>query len=60
MRRKLEMAKNKNMLIKIATDYMQSEIDKLTNEHNEQLRKVNEQHKAQITETKKKQWVRIL
>lgn len=57
MRRKLETANDKGGLIKIAMDCMQAEIDKITNEHNDHLKKLFESHNAQISETKKKQWV---
>lgn len=57
MRRKLEPIKDKNQLIKVAMDCMQAEIDKITNEHNEHLKKLFESHNTQISETKKKQWV---
>lgn len=59
MRRKLETSRDKKELIKIAMDCMQGEIDKITNEHNEHLKKLFESHNAQISETKKKQWVRV-
>lgn len=57
MRRKLETCKDKSQLIKIAMDCMQTEVDKITNDHNEHLKKLFESHNAQISETKKKQWV---
>ncbi|GJQ70483.1 hypothetical protein Trydic_g22895 [Trypoxylus dichotomus] len=56
MRRKLEQANDKKELITIAMDCMQQEIDTITNDHNEQLKKLSEVHKVQISETKKKQW----
>jgi hypothetical protein len=38
-------------------DSMQGELDKITNDHNEHLKRLFESHNAQISETKKKQWV---
>lgn len=60
MRRKLEQTKNKNLLIKTAMDCMQLEMDRLINEHNDQIKKLVEAHNKQISETKKKQWVRLM
>lgn len=57
MRRKLESVRDKKDLIKVAMDCMQTEIDKITNDHNDHLKKLFESHNAQISETKKKQWV---
>lgn len=57
MRRKLEQSKEKNHLIKIAMDCMQAETDRIVNENNEHLKKIFEAHHAQLSETKKKQWV---
>ncbi|KRT79504.1 hypothetical protein AMK59_6388 [Oryctes borbonicus] len=57
MRRKLEQAIDKKDLITTAMDCMQQEIDSISNEHNEQLKKLVEAHKIQVSETKKKQWV---
>lgn len=57
MRRKLETTRDKKDLIKTAMDCMQNEIDRITNDHNEHLKKLFESHNAQISETKKKQWV---
>lgn len=59
MRRKLESNRDKRELIKVAMDCMQTEIDKITNENNEHLKRLFESHNSQISETKKKQWVRI-
>lgn len=39
-------------------DCMQTEIDKMTNDHNDHLKRLFESHNQQISETKKKQWVR--
>lgn len=58
MRRKLELCKgNTKQLIVTAMDSMQAEIDRIQNEHNETLKRLFESHNAQISETKKKQWV---
>lgn len=57
MRRKLENIREKKDLIKAAMECMQTEIDRITNDHNEHLKKLFESHNAQISETKKKQWV---
>lgn len=57
MRRKLECLPNKKEIIKCAMDCMQIEIDKITNDHNEHLKRLFESHNQQISETKKKQWV---
>lgn len=57
MRRKLEQAKDKKHLISTAMDCMQQEIDRITNDHNEHLKKLYEAHQSQLSETKKKQWV---
>lgn len=59
MRRKMESLTDRNDLIKCAMDCMQAEISKITNEHNEHLKRLFETHNAQISETKKKQWVRM-
>lgn len=59
MRRKLEQAKEKKQLISTAMDCMQQEIDRIVNEHNEHLKKLFHSHQAQISETKKKQWVTL-
>ncbi|XP_056632307.1 zinc finger MYND domain-containing protein 11 isoform X1 [Diorhabda sublineata] len=56
MRRKLECLPNKKEIIKCAMDCMQIEIDKITNDHNEHLKRLFESHNQQISETKKKQW----
>jgi hypothetical protein len=56
MRRKLECLSDKRELIKCAMDSMQGELDKITNDHNEHLKRLFESHNAQISETKKKQW----
>lgn len=57
MRWKVEMLTDKNEIIKCAMECMQAEIDRLTEERNEHLKKLFESHNAQISETKKKQWV---
>lgn len=56
MRRKLECLPDKKEIIKCAMDCMQVEIDSITNEHNEHLKRLFESHNQQISETKKKQW----
>ncbi|KAG5882338.1 hypothetical protein JTB14_037623 [Gonioctena quinquepunctata] len=56
MRRKLECLPNKKDIIKCAMDCMQIEIDRITNDHNEHLKRLFESHNQQISETKKKQW----
>ncbi|XP_017771081.1 PREDICTED: zinc finger MYND domain-containing protein 11 [Nicrophorus vespilloides] len=56
MRRKLEQCKDKKQLILQAMDCMQIETDRITNEHNDTLKKLFEAHNTQISETKKKQW----
>ncbi|XP_063903277.1 zinc finger MYND domain-containing protein 11 isoform X2 [Zophobas morio] len=56
MRRKMESLSDKKDLIKCAMDCMQTEVDKITNEHNEHLKRLFESHNQQISETKKKQW----
>lgn len=38
---------------------MQGEIDAINSEHDEYLKKIFEAHNAQISETKKKQWVSV-
>lgn len=53
----MENIRDKKELIKTAMDCMQNEIDRITNDHNEHLKKLFESHNAQISETKKKQWV---
>lgn len=58
MRRRLESLGDKKDVIKCAMECMQSEIDRITNDHNDHLKKLFESHNAQISETKKKQWVR--
>lgn len=60
MRRKLESIRDKKELIKTSMDCMQNEIDRITNDHNEHLKKLFESHNAQISETKKKQWVGVV
>lgn len=57
MRERLEAAKDKQEMIKIAMDCMQMEIDRQMTEHNEHIRRLVEVHARQISETKKKQWV---
>lgn len=57
MRRKLESLTNKNEIIKCAMDCMQAEVDRITNDNNDNLKRLFESHNAQISETKKKQWV---
>lgn len=57
MRRKLETIRDKKDLIKSAMDCMQTEIDRITNDHNDHLKRLFESHNAQISETKRKQWV---
>lgn len=57
MRRKLENLSNKKEIIKCSMDCMQVEIDRITNDHNEHLKRLFESHNQQISETKKKQWV---
>lgn len=57
MRRKLENLLNKKDIIKCAMDCMQMEIDKITNDNNDHLKRLFESHNQQISETKKKQWV---
>ncbi|EFA03764.2 zinc finger MYND domain-containing protein 11 isoform X2 [Tribolium castaneum] len=56
MRRRLECVSDKKELIKCAMDCMQSEIDQITNNHNDHLKRLFESHNAQISEIKKKQW----
>ncbi|KAF7270039.1 zinc finger MYND domain-containing protein 11 [Rhynchophorus ferrugineus] len=56
MRRKLESLPNKDAIIRCAMNCMQEEIDKITNDHNDHLKRLFESHNAQISETKKKQW----
>ncbi|XP_049821980.1 zinc finger MYND domain-containing protein 11 isoform X2 [Aethina tumida] len=56
MRRMMEGVTDQKTLIKMAMDCMQSELDKLTNNHNEHLKRLFESHNNQISETKKKQW----
>ncbi|KAK9739784.1 Bromodomain [Popillia japonica] len=56
MRRKLEQTKEKKQLITVAMDCMQHEIDRITNDHNDHLKKLYDLHQVQISETKKKQW----
>ncbi|CAG9853703.1 unnamed protein product [Phyllotreta striolata] len=56
MRRTLERLPNKKEIIKCAMDCMQTEIDKIMNDHNEHLKRLFESHNQQISETKKKQW----
>lgn len=51
------MLTDKNEIIKCAMECMQAEIDRLTEERNEHLKKLFESHNTQISETKKKQWV---
>lgn len=59
MRRKLELTKDKNELIKIAMDCMQMEMDRQMTEHNDYVKRLTESHNKKLSETKKKQWVRI-
>lgn len=56
MRRKLECLPNKKDIIKCAMDCMQVEVDRMTNDHNDHLKRLFESHNQQISETKKKQW----
>ncbi|XP_066251129.1 zinc finger MYND domain-containing protein 11 isoform X2 [Euwallacea similis] len=56
MRRKAESLTNKNEIIKCAMECMQAEIDRITEDHNEHLKRLFESHNNQISETKKKQW----
>lgn len=56
----MEGVTDQKTLIKMAMDCMQTELDKLTNNHNEHLKRLFESHNNQISETKKKQWVRII
>ncbi|KAJ8913563.1 hypothetical protein NQ315_017114 [Exocentrus adspersus] len=56
MRRKLEGLPTKKEIIKCAMDCMQIEIDRITNDHNDHLKRLFESHNQQISETKKKQW----
>lgn len=56
MRRRLECLTDKKDLIKCAMECMQTEIDRLVNDHNDHLKRLFEAHNQQISETKKKQW----
>ncbi|CAH1992326.1 unnamed protein product [Acanthoscelides obtectus] len=56
MRRRLEQLPNKAEIIKCAMECMQTEIDRITKEHNDHLKSLFESHNQQISETKKKQW----
>nr|CAH7754918.1 unnamed protein product [Callosobruchus chinensis] len=56
MRRRLEQLPNKAEIIKCAMDCMQTEIDRITKDHNDHLKSLFESHNQQISETKKKQW----
>ncbi|XP_044267928.1 zinc finger MYND domain-containing protein 11 [Tribolium madens] len=56
MRRRLECLSDKKELIKCAMDCMQTETDRITNDHNDHLKRLFESHNAQISEIKKKQW----
>lgn len=55
MRRALIGLTKKEDMIRASVHFMQS----LTEKHNEQLKKLAEAHKAEISEIKRKQWVRI-
>lgn len=57
MRRQLEGLHDKKDIIKCAMECMQSEVNKLTNDHTDHLKRLFESHHSQISETKKKQWV---
>lgn len=57
MRRMVEPLTEKKEIIKCTMDCMQAEIDRITDEHNEHLKRLFESHNLQISETKKKQWV---
>lgn len=57
MRRRLDCLSDKKDIIKCAMECMQSEVDKITNDHNEHLKRLFESHNSQLSETKKKQWV---
>lgn len=59
MRRRLEVAKDKNELIKVAMDCMQMEMDRQMTEHNDNMKRLTESHNKKMSETKKKQWVNI-
>ncbi|XP_019761574.1 zinc finger MYND domain-containing protein 11 isoform X1 [Dendroctonus ponderosae] len=56
MRRMVEPLSDKKEIIKCTMDCMQAEIDRITDEHNEHLKRLFESHNMQISETKKKQW----
>ncbi|KAL3283563.1 hypothetical protein HHI36_006702 [Cryptolaemus montrouzieri] len=56
MRRTLERLPNKKEIIKHAMTCMQNEIDRITEKHNDHLRRLFDSHNAQISETKRKQW----
>ncbi|CAH0558220.1 unnamed protein product [Brassicogethes aeneus] len=56
MRRVLETLPDKKSIIKQAMSSMQLEMDKITNAHNDTLKRLFESHNNQISETKKKQW----
>lgn len=56
MRRRLETLADRNVVIRCAMNCMQQEIDRITNDHNDHLKRLFESHNAQISETKKKQW----
>lgn len=56
MKNNIQGMSSKEAIIRAAMNFMQTEINRLTEKHNEQLKIIAETHKKEISATKKKQW----